>query len=99
MGKTIKKIVQDENAKLKKLKDKYENRKNQIKRLKNIIKKLEKKLEKYESGITGTSDTGRPIKKDKSKTKKTGLNSSTSKVKQKELIDKLKSIYGKKENL
>jgi predicted nucleic acid-binding Zn-ribbon protein len=91
MGKTFKKSLDDETDELKKLKIKYENRRNQIKRLKNIIRELEKKLEKYEAGIIGTSDKGRP---DKSLKRPKITIQKTREEAKRELIDKLKAQFG-----
>lgn len=94
MGKTLKKNPEKELIELKKLKLKYENRKLQAKRLKNIIRTLEKKLEKYEKGIVGTSDTGKPKKKEKVIVDK----KIADEQKRKELIERLRSEFVKKQD-
>lgn len=94
MGKTLRKEPKEETTQVTKLKNKLQDRKEQIIRLKRTIREIEKKLEKYQKGIIGTSDTGKPKKKEKVIVDK----KTADEQKRKELIERLRSEFVKKQD-
>jgi hypothetical protein len=96
MSKTIKKEPKGEDSKLTKLKNKLNDRKQQILRLKKTIRLQEKKLEKYEKGIVVGTAEQRPPKKEKTKIDKQQQDAQAKEELKRKLREQFKS--GKVEN-
>jgi uncharacterized coiled-coil protein SlyX len=96
MSKTIKKEPKGEDSKLTKLKNKLNDRKQQITRLKRTLRVLEHKLEKYEKGIVVGTAEQRPPKKEKTKIDKQQQDAQAKEELKRKLREQFKS--GKVEN-